>query len=188
MITMPVSLARIGAVAFVLGCLAGPTVAQQTIYSCEMDDGSVVLETEQVSKKCQKVSETAAPPKPPVAAAAPPAPAAAASAAKQPAAPVAKPPAAAPGQPVSAVAKTSGSLVVKAPLPPVKVPPKRTVAETYHDLQVKQAETALRADDPDHGIVGAAPTTNAARRYLMTDREHYQKAIGASPQAAPAQK
>lgn len=191
MIMMPVGLARVGVLALVLGCCSGAALAQQTIYSCEMEDGSVVLETEQVSKKCQKVSETLAPERPataPIAAGAPAAAKVPASAPAQAAPTVAKPPAAAaPGQ-ASPVAKASGSLVVKAPPPPIKVQPKRINTETYRDLQVKQAETALHQDDPEHGIVGAAPTTNAARRYLMMDREHYQKAIGASPQGTPAQK
>jgi len=173
---MPVRLARIGVMALVFACVAGLAFAQQIIYSCEMEDGSTILETEPVSKICQKVSETAAPPK---------LPATTGSASATPAfapkpAPAAKPAQTAAGaaQPAPAAASASGSIVVKAPPPPVRVPPKKNVGETYRDIQVQQAANALDSNDPEHGIVGAAPTTNSSRRYLMIDRSHYQKVYG----------
>jgi hypothetical protein len=166
-----------GAAALVLAFTSGSVFAQQVVYSCEMEDGSVVLETEQVSKKCQKMSETAAPPKPPVA---PPA-ATTTPASALKAAPATKPAqaGAAAAQPAPAApASGQGQLVVKALPPPVRVPPKKNVGETYRDIQVQKAANALDANDPEHGIVGAAPTTNSSRRYLMIDRSHYQKAYG----------
>lgn len=170
------------AAVLVLTGICGVVQAQNIIYSCEMSDGSIVLETEPVGKKCQKLSETAAPPKP----AAAPAPAAAAKAPAVAAAPTAAKSGQAAATPASAAAGASGPLVVKAPPQPVRVPPKKVAAETYHDIQVKKAENALQTDDPEHGIVGAAPTTNSSRRYLMTDRAHYQKTYGAPAPAADA--
>jgi hypothetical protein len=183
---MHFGLARIGTAAFVAACVSASALAQQVIYSCEMEDGSTILETEAVSAKCQKVSETVAPPKSPatpVSASATPA-----SAPKQ-AAHAAKPAQAKAGaaQPAPAAASASGPIVIKAPPPPVHVPTKKNTGETYRDIQVQQATNALDANDPEHGIVGAAPTTNSSRRYLMIDRSHYQKAYGA-PASEPSQK